>query len=90
MPLAVVNSWTADFIDDGPLGGLQRHVSRELTPGNAIGKIYARYCSIVQSSGMGKSQLLDEFSRGFFLIPVNLHPANSDGLSFLLFPIIAC
>ncbi len=90
MPLAVVNSWTADFIDDGPLGGLQRHVSRELTLGNAIGKIYACYCSIVQLSGMGKSQLLDEFSRGFFLIPVNLRPANSDGLSFLLFPIIAC
>ncbi|KAH9014063.1 hypothetical protein EDB84DRAFT_1277877 [Lactarius hengduanensis] len=79
MSLAVVNSWTAEFIDYGPLGGLQRHVSRELTPGNAIGKIYARYCSIVQSSGMGKSRLLDEFSRSLFLIPVNLRPANSDG-----------
>lgn len=37
------------------------------------------YCSIVQSSGMGKSRLLDEFARGHFVIPINLRPAMSDG-----------
>lgn len=53
-----------------------------------IGKIYARYCSIVQSSGMGKSRLLDEFARGFFTIPINLRPAKSDGTSCLSLPIM--
>jgi hypothetical protein len=34
--------------------------------------MYARYCSIVQSSGMGKSRLVDEFSKDHFLVLVNL------------------
>jgi hypothetical protein len=92
VPLAVVNSWTADFIDDAPLGGLERHISKQLVPKTAvgkIGKIYARYCSIVQSSGMGKSRLLDEFARGYFMIPINLRPAKSDGTSYLLLPVMA-
>ncbi len=91
-PSAVVNSWNADFIDNAPLGGLGRHISRQLASKNILGtmSIYARYCSIVQSSGMGKSRLLDEFSRSFFLVPINLRPANTDGMSYLLFPVMAC
>ncbi|KAI9445890.1 hypothetical protein H4582DRAFT_1901738 [Lactarius indigo] len=42
-------------------------------------QIYARYCSIVQSSGMGKSRLLDEFSKGHFLIPMNLRASTDQG-----------
>ena len=38
---------------------------------------------------MGKSRLLDEFSRGLFMIPINLRPAKSDGTSYLLLPVIA-
>ncbi|KAH9009201.1 hypothetical protein EDB83DRAFT_2234923 [Lactarius deliciosus] len=45
-----------------------------------MGKRYARYCSIVQSSGMGKSRLLDEFSKEHFLIPINLRPKDSEGV----------
>ncbi|KAI9454153.1 hypothetical protein BJY52DRAFT_1225258 [Lactarius psammicola] len=39
---------------------------------------YALYCSIVQSSGMGKSRL-DDFSKVQFLIPVNLRRAEARG-----------
>ncbi|KAH9021093.1 hypothetical protein EDB83DRAFT_2320509, partial [Lactarius deliciosus] len=42
-------------------------------------QIYGRYCSIVQSSGMGKSRLLDEFSKNFFLIPINLRASTDQG-----------
>ncbi|KAH9051513.1 hypothetical protein EDB87DRAFT_1541276, partial [Lactarius vividus] len=40
---------------------------------------YAHYCSIVQSSGMGKSHLLDGFSKEHFLIPINLRPKDGKG-----------
>ena len=53
-----------------PLKALKTHVSQQMK----MGKAYARYCSIVQSSGMGKSRLLDEFSKEHFLIPINLRP----------------
>ncbi|KAH9081566.1 hypothetical protein EDB83DRAFT_2214337 [Lactarius deliciosus] len=40
---------------------------------------YGPYCSIVQSSGMGKSRLLDEFSKTHFLIPINLCRKEANG-----------
>lgn len=64
-----------------PLVGLQTHVARHLSPANV--DVYGRHCSIIQSSGMGKSRLLDEFSKHFFLIPINLRPAEEEG-SFIL------
>ncbi|KAI9448548.1 hypothetical protein H4582DRAFT_2051978 [Lactarius indigo] len=72
---AVERSWTADFVGKGPLRALEKHVSVQMT----MGKRYARYCSIVQSSGMGKSRLLDEFSKEHFLIPINLRPKDGEG-----------
>ncbi|KAH9063738.1 hypothetical protein EDB83DRAFT_801916 [Lactarius deliciosus] len=72
---AVVDSWTAQFIGKGPLRALEKHVHEQTT----LGKSYARYCSIVQSSGMGKSRLLDEFSKRHFLIPINLRPKDGKG-----------
>jgi hypothetical protein len=45
------------------------------------GELYARYCSIVQSSGMGKSRLLDELSKKYFMIPINLRSKATTGLS---------
>jgi hypothetical protein len=88
MRSAVVNSWNAEFIDEGPLDGLKSHIAHQLSK-KSVGKIYAHYCSIVQSSGMGKSRLLDEFSKCFFLIPINLRPTNSEGTSYLLFHVMA-
>ncbi|KAH9052553.1 hypothetical protein EDB87DRAFT_1692196 [Lactarius vividus] len=68
-------SWTADFVGKGPLRALEKHVNVQM----AMGKRYARYCSIVQSSGMGKSRLLDGFSKEHFLIPINLRPKDGKG-----------
>ncbi|KAI0302885.1 hypothetical protein B0F90DRAFT_1925030 [Multifurca ochricompacta] len=80
----VMNSWNAEFVHREPLDGLKRHIQRELRSPGSDQKIYARYCSIVQSSGMGKSRLIDELSREDFLIPINLRPHDSKGLSRLL------
>ena len=44
--------------------------------------VYALYCSIIQSSGMGKSRLLDQLSKTYFMIPINLRNASADGLSY--------
>jgi hypothetical protein len=55
---------------------LEKHVQTLYNQGTTL---YASYCSIIQSSGMGKSRLLDEFSRTHFLIPVNLCPEYLEG-----------
>ncbi|KAI0253795.1 hypothetical protein BJV78DRAFT_130947 [Lactifluus subvellereus] len=68
-------SWTAEFVNAAALKGLQCHVIREMDESNN----YARFCSIVQSSGMGKSRLVDEFSKDHFLIPINLRESDSKG-----------
>ncbi|KAH8983004.1 hypothetical protein EDB86DRAFT_3126111 [Lactarius hatsudake] len=69
-----------DFIDQSPLEGLQVHIVEQLQLGpSSEAQIYGRYCSIVQSSGMGKLRLLDEFSKNFFLIPINLRASTDQG-----------
>ncbi len=73
---AVERSWKADYIGEGSLSALAKHVENQMKS-----KLYARYCSIVQSSGMGKSRLLDEFSKAHFLIPINLRPEGDQGVS---------
>jgi hypothetical protein len=67
--LAVENSWNANYVGRSPLKCLATHISKELDKPD----LYGRYCPIIQSSGMGKSRLLDEFSKQYFMIPVNLH-----------------
>ncbi|KAH9019638.1 hypothetical protein EDB85DRAFT_1896565 [Lactarius pseudohatsudake] len=69
-----------EFVNQSPLEGLRAHIVEqltELTPSQT--QIYGRYCSIVQSSGMGKSHLLDEFSKSYFLIPINLRASTDQG-----------
>lgn len=77
MLLAVEESWNADFIDKSPLDGLRRHIADELD----LGDSYGRFCVIVQSSGMGKSRLLDEHSKNYFMIPINLRSSDTRGVS---------
>jgi len=38
--------------------------------------LYARLLPLIQSSGMGKSRLIDEFSKNYFVIPFNLRAGN--------------
>ncbi|KAM6499182.1 hypothetical protein JOM56_004690, partial [Amanita muscaria] len=42
-------------------------------------QIYAHSCSVVQSSGMGKSRTVDELGKKCFSIPINLRDAQSTG-----------
>jgi hypothetical protein len=39
--------------------------------------LYARYLAIVQSSGTGKSRMIDELSKEHLVIPINLRVAGS-------------
>jgi hypothetical protein len=74
-------SRNANFVDLGGLvlKALEAHVFKQMTNPHT----YARFCSIVQSSGMGLSRLLNEFSKTHFLIPINLRPENSHSASIL-------
>ena len=72
---AVKLSWTADFVRQDSLKALELHIQEQMLEVGA----YARYCSIIQSSGMAKLRLLDEFGKNF-LIPVNLRPKDSKGM----------
>jgi hypothetical protein len=78
MYVAIENSWNSDFIGESLLKGLRSHVAALLLDS----QLYGRYCSIIQSSGMGKSRLLDEFSKEHFLIPINLRSARNRGLCY--------
>ncbi|KAH9051699.1 hypothetical protein EDB87DRAFT_1582246 [Lactarius vividus] len=73
VPLVVELSWSAEFIGHLPLVALEMHVCDQMK----LVETYARYCSIVQSSGMGKSRLLDELSKKHFMIPINLRPEDA-------------
>lgn len=46
----------------------------------ASDNVYANYFTIVQSSGMGKSRVVDELAKSHFVIPMNL---RSDGSGML-------
>ncbi|KAI9436499.1 hypothetical protein H4582DRAFT_2078772 [Lactarius indigo] len=77
---AIENSWTANFVDPSPLEGLKVHIAEQLELGlSSTMQPYGCYCSIIQSSGMGKSRLLDEFLKSYFMIPINLHHSEGQG-----------
>jgi hypothetical protein len=78
--LAVKMSWDAPYIGKA-VRALKKHVVEERGKAGA----YAPFCSIVQSSGMGKSRLVDELSKQHFLIPVNLREAGAGGMYNSLF-----
>ncbi|KAH7905574.1 hypothetical protein BJ138DRAFT_1130414 [Hygrophoropsis aurantiaca] len=44
---------------------------------NQTQRYYDRSCSIMQSSGMGKSRAVDELSKTHFVIPINLRADNA-------------
>ncbi|KAH8988894.1 hypothetical protein EDB92DRAFT_2068305 [Lactarius akahatsu] len=72
---AVARSWLSPFAGEHVLEALAKHVVEERRKEGT----YAPFCSIVQSSGMGKSRLVDEFSKTHFLIPINLRRAEARG-----------
>ncbi|KIL68319.1 hypothetical protein M378DRAFT_158863 [Amanita muscaria Koide BX008] len=41
--------------------------------------IYPRCAAILQSSGMGKSRMIDELSKKHFVLPINIRPSSDTG-----------
>jgi hypothetical protein len=79
---AIEKSWEAIFVGKTPIECLKQHIIAQLSVSGKP-KPYGRYCSIIQSSGMGKSRLLDELSKTHFMIPINLRGDRTGGLSYL-------
>ncbi|KAG5650692.1 hypothetical protein H0H81_011366 [Sphagnurus paluster] len=72
---AIELSWKCDFVGDAK-DALMTHVRRYY---EATALYYGRFLPIVQSSGMGKSRLVDELGKTYFTIPINLREGNSKG-----------
>ncbi|KAH9175272.1 hypothetical protein EDB89DRAFT_349519 [Lactarius sanguifluus] len=70
-----MRSWWTPFAGEHVLEALTDHIAEERRKKGS----YVPSCSIVQSSGMGKSHLIDEFSKTNFLIPINLHRSGARG-----------
>ncbi|KIL63618.1 hypothetical protein M378DRAFT_24971 [Amanita muscaria Koide BX008] len=52
-------------------------IKGQCTRGDPV--VYARYASILQSSGMGKSRMIDELSKKHLVLPINLRPSSDEG-----------
>ncbi|EIN06049.1 hypothetical protein PUNSTDRAFT_127507 [Punctularia strigosozonata HHB-11173 SS5] len=67
-------SWKEDYVGDAHIA-LRKHIAKYW------GKegVYAPYCSIVQSSGCGKSRCADQFAKTHFCIPMNLRIPTASG-----------
>ncbi|RXW16553.1 hypothetical protein EST38_g9302 [Candolleomyces aberdarensis] len=69
-------SWKVHYVGDvaKALSSYLHGVANEATL-----NLYARYASIVQSSGTGKSRAVDEMSKEHFVIPINLRAPGTTG-----------
>ncbi|KAJ2932221.1 hypothetical protein H1R20_g4870, partial [Candolleomyces eurysporus] len=69
-------SWKVRYVGDvaKALSSYLHGVANEATL-----NLYARYASIVQSSGTGKSRAVDEMSKEHFVIPINLRAPGTTG-----------
>ena len=52
-------------------------------PNHVQREYYAQYCTILQSSGIGKSCTVDEISKTHFVIPVVLRRLDTTGFVFV-------
>jgi hypothetical protein len=68
---ATVQSWSI------PYRGNIAQVLYEYMQSHNNPDLYARILAIVQSSGMGKSRMIDELSKSYFVIPLNLRGGKS-------------
>ncbi len=74
--LAIENAWTTQYRGDAP-EVLWTRIKKAMKQAN----LYARCLAIVQSSGTGKSRMIEELSKKHLVIPVNLRGSNESGLS---------
>ncbi|PBK71265.1 hypothetical protein ARMSODRAFT_1003086 [Armillaria solidipes] len=74
---ATMMSWSREFQGSG-VKALEQHIWHYLVV-KSVPYPYTAFMSITQSSGMGKSRLIDEFSKIHFVIPLNLRDPSSTG-----------
>lgn len=71
----MAEAWQVKYVGDHH-ECLLRAIDKMTDPERVRGKIYWNYLPIVQSSGMGKSRLVDQVSTLIFTIPFNLRTTN--------------
>jgi hypothetical protein len=77
--LAIERSWTQDYQGDSRVFALEVIESyRKKSAGGE--QRYACYTTVVQSSGMGKSRMMDQMATLVPTIPVNLRPNGDTGI----------
>ena len=82
MASAVQEAWTAPFIGNHHhviAGFLRDMYRRSLSPNtDAADQKYLAHTTIIQSSGSGKSRLVDEIAKTIFTIPFNIRDKSED------------
>ncbi|KAF8345733.1 hypothetical protein F5887DRAFT_154644 [Amanita rubescens] len=73
---ATKDSWERPY-DGEAAEALWTHIEDHYNP--TRNNVYAHFCSVVQSSGMGKSRTVDELGKKHFSIPINLRDERSNG-----------
>ena len=74
--LAIEIAWTIQYRGEAPTA-LWNRIKKAMKQAGQ----YARYLAIVQSSGTGKSRMIQELGRAHLVIPVNLRKSGEKGLS---------
>jgi hypothetical protein len=79
--LAPEKGWAEQYIGNA-VKALLKHIQTLFPKNKSLQdrNFYAKYTTIVQSSGMGKSRVVDEMSKFHFVIPVNLRQPESSGI----------
>lgn len=81
---AIEESWTAPFLghwQDVLANNLRKMYCRSLELGHTI---YITHTTLIQSSGSGKSRLVDEVARTIFTIPCNIRDVEDERCMYLI------
>jgi len=70
-----MKSWKSQYIDRDIVRGFKRHIDENWR----LASLYARFLALVQSSGVGKSKLMDEISKEDYTMPVCLRDPDAPG-----------
>ena len=83
---ATIDAWNSDFkgsAADVLLAAISDYLDKEK-------ECYARLASIVNSSGTGKSRMVDQISRKIITVPVCLREYGSGGLTHDVLLVLTC
>ena len=74
--LAIENAWITEYRGEAP-AALWTRIKKAMQQAD----LYAKYLAIVQSSGTGKSRMIEELSKKHLVIPVKVREDYGTGLS---------